>query len=277
MSANFEKTGLATPFKGITTNGQIEKDLFAIRSTGVSTEPVRKAADAFLAALTPAQRGKIDVRRRRSRVAQVDEPGFLRPAGRELSRHDATAQRRVAIALLQAGLSAKGLKQTRDIMRLNHTLGEMERQRLRSVRRVALSRHGDGAAVADRAVGLAARRPPRDHQLLRARRSGGDDAVVRRIRAGDRADRHVQGHVRPAGRAESRRRAGQRAVDDPARRRSSTCRRPATRISPKPGKTTSCSTTPVSASSDDDGRPEKAAARSRSRSTSTTWTTGMRA
>src|SRR5262245_54817612 len=52
-----EKTGLADPFKGVTTNGTGEKGLFAIRSTGVSTEPVRKAADAFLAALTAAQRG----------------------------------------------------------------------------------------------------------------------------------------------------------------------------------------------------------------------------
>ena len=32
--------------------------LFAIRSTGVSTEPVRHAAEAFLAALTPEQRAK---------------------------------------------------------------------------------------------------------------------------------------------------------------------------------------------------------------------------
>ena len=35
------------------------------------------------------------------------------------------AQREIAIQLLQASLSAKGLKQTRDIMRLNHTLGEL--------------------------------------------------------------------------------------------------------------------------------------------------------
>jgi hypothetical protein len=34
-------------------------------------------------------------------------------------------QREVAIGLLRASLSAKGLKQTRDIMRLNHTLGEL--------------------------------------------------------------------------------------------------------------------------------------------------------
>jgi hypothetical protein len=34
-------------------------------------------------------------------------------------------QREIAFALLRAGLSAKGLKLTRDIMRLNHTLGEL--------------------------------------------------------------------------------------------------------------------------------------------------------
>src|SRR5262245_3153344 len=57
-SADAEKQGLAKPFKGITTSGTVEPGLFAIRSTGVSTEPVRKAADAFLAGLTAAQRGK---------------------------------------------------------------------------------------------------------------------------------------------------------------------------------------------------------------------------
>jgi hypothetical protein len=56
MSANFEKTGLATPFKGITATGQLEPGLFAVRSTGVSTEPVRKADEAFLASISKAQR-----------------------------------------------------------------------------------------------------------------------------------------------------------------------------------------------------------------------------
>jgi Protein of unknown function (DUF3500) len=123
-SLTFETRGLAEPFKGITTNGQIEKDLFAIRSTGVSTEPVRKAADAFLAALTPAQRGKT--------LFAVDDPEWRKWMNQDfyvrqgVSFLDMTpAQRDIAIALLQSGLSAKGLKQTRDIMRLNHTLGEL--------------------------------------------------------------------------------------------------------------------------------------------------------
>src|SRR5260370_41027347 len=58
MSIDAETRGLAEPFKGITTNGTPQPGLFSIRSTGVSTEPVRKAAAAFLAALEPEQRKK---------------------------------------------------------------------------------------------------------------------------------------------------------------------------------------------------------------------------
>ena len=58
MSIDAEVPGLADPFRGITTNGRIEPGLFSVRSTGVSTAPVRTAADAFLAALSPAQRAK---------------------------------------------------------------------------------------------------------------------------------------------------------------------------------------------------------------------------
>ena len=53
MSQEAEARGLAEPFKGITKDGQIIPGLFAIRSTGVSTEPVWQAAAAFLASLSP--------------------------------------------------------------------------------------------------------------------------------------------------------------------------------------------------------------------------------
>ena len=52
MSIEAEVPGLADPFRGITTNGRIEPGLFSIRSSGVSTAPVRTAAEAFLAALS---------------------------------------------------------------------------------------------------------------------------------------------------------------------------------------------------------------------------------
>src|SRR5262245_4520181 len=53
-----EKAGLVEPFKGITADGTIRPGLYAIKSTGVSTEPVRKAAETFLAGLTAEQRAK---------------------------------------------------------------------------------------------------------------------------------------------------------------------------------------------------------------------------
>ena len=47
---------LKEAFRGVSTNGQVIRGLFPVRSTGVSTEPVKAAAEAFLAALTPEQR-----------------------------------------------------------------------------------------------------------------------------------------------------------------------------------------------------------------------------
>jgi hypothetical protein len=124
MSKAAEARGLAEPFKGITTNGTPIANLFPIRSTGVSTEPVRKAADAFLASLNSEQRART--------VFEVDDPEWRKwmnqhfyvrqgVSFKELS----DSQREAAINLLRASLSARGLQLTRDIMRLNHTLGEL--------------------------------------------------------------------------------------------------------------------------------------------------------
>ena len=58
MTAKSELAGLAEPFRGVTAKGTVEPDLFKVQSSGVSTEPVRKAAVAFLAGLTEEQRTK---------------------------------------------------------------------------------------------------------------------------------------------------------------------------------------------------------------------------
>ena len=124
LSIAAEKAGLAEPFRGITTNGQVEPGLFALRSTGVSTEPVREAAETFLAGLTPAQRDKT--------LFPVDDPEWRKWMNQSFYVRQgvsflemSAAQRDQAFGLLRASLSAKGLKQTRDIMRLNETLGEL--------------------------------------------------------------------------------------------------------------------------------------------------------
>src|SRR5258708_7449522 len=124
MSADFEGRGLAELFVGITTAGKVEPDLFTIKSTGVSTDPVRKAAETFLAALTNAQRAKT--------MFPVDDPEwrkwmnqhfYVRQGVSFLEMSD--AQREAGFGLMRAALSAKGLKLSRDIMHLNESLGEL--------------------------------------------------------------------------------------------------------------------------------------------------------
>ncbi len=90
----------------------------------MSTEPVRKAAEMFLASLTAPQL-KItsfpaaDDEWRR----WMNQSFYVRQGVSFLDMIE--PQREAAFALLRAGLSAKGLKLTRDIMRLNHTLAEL--------------------------------------------------------------------------------------------------------------------------------------------------------
>lgn len=123
-SRQAEEAGLAEPFRGVTANGQPLYGLFPIGSTGVSIEPVVSAAQAFLSALSAGQRDRT--------VFPVDDPEwrkwmnphFYVRQGLSFEEMD-DAQRAAAFELLKASLSAKGLKLTRDIMHLNHTLGEL--------------------------------------------------------------------------------------------------------------------------------------------------------
>ena len=124
LSLEAETPGLADPFRGITTNGEVEPGLFSIKSTGVSTAQVRAAAEAFLASLTAPQRART--------LKPVDDPEWRKWMNQSFYVRDGVsflemspAQREAAFGLLRAGLSARGLKQTRDIMRLNETLAEL--------------------------------------------------------------------------------------------------------------------------------------------------------
>jgi hypothetical protein len=124
FSARMEANGLKEPFKGITTNGTVAPNLFSIRSTGVSTEPVRAAAAAFLTSLGETLRKKT--------VFRADDVEWRKWANQHIYYRDGVsfeemnaAQRDAAFRMIEASLSAKGLKLTRDIMRLNETLGEL--------------------------------------------------------------------------------------------------------------------------------------------------------
>jgi hypothetical protein len=124
MSRDAEARGLAEPYKGVTADGALVQGLYTIRSTGVSTAPVRKAAESFLSALT-------DDQRRRTSYG-VDDPEWRKWMNQHFYRRQGVgfdemtpAQREAAFGLLRASLSARGLELTRGIMRLNHTLAEL--------------------------------------------------------------------------------------------------------------------------------------------------------
>ncbi|MBM3724350.1 MAG: DUF3500 domain-containing protein [Acidobacteria bacterium] len=124
MSRKAEAEGLAKPFIGITASGQVTPGLFTLKSTGVSTEPVQRAAEAFLGGLDEAQRAKTQF--------PVDDPEWRKWMNQHFYIRQGVsflemtpAQRDLAFGLLRASLSAKGLKLSRDIMKLNHTLGEL--------------------------------------------------------------------------------------------------------------------------------------------------------
>jgi hypothetical protein len=123
-SLRAEEAGLAQPFMGVTANGEVVPGLFEIRSTGVSTQPVVEAAEHFLSGLNSRQRAET--------VFELDDPEWRKWMNQHFYVRQGVGfdemtgdQREAAFGLLRASLSAKGLQLTRDIMRLNHTLGEL--------------------------------------------------------------------------------------------------------------------------------------------------------
>jgi hypothetical protein len=124
MSERFELEGLADAFKGITTNGSTIPGLFEIAPTGVSTDPVRTAAEQFIATLNGGQIAKTmfpidDVQWRK----WMNQHFYVRQGISFLEMNE--TQRSAAFGLMRASLSAKGVELTRNIMRLNETLAEL--------------------------------------------------------------------------------------------------------------------------------------------------------
>ena len=123
----------------------------------------------------------------------MDEPALLPAPGRRLRRNGRSPTRsgfRPDARLAQRGRTQA---EPRHHESQPHARRAEQRQ-LRRVQRVAVLDHRDGRALGRPALGLAGRRPPPDHQLLRARRSGRHDTAVHRLRAGHRRVREVQGH-----------------------------------------------------------------------------------
>jgi hypothetical protein len=115
----------ADPFKGITSAGMVMPNLYSVQSTGISTASIRDAAAAFLASLTPEQRGKTlfpvdtDQWRKWSNI----HPTLMRHGTALFEMTD--VQRDCAFALLRESLSRQGFEEALDLMHLNETVQEM--------------------------------------------------------------------------------------------------------------------------------------------------------
>ncbi len=121
---NNGQQSLNEPFRGVSAQDKIQKGLFKIQSTGVTTKPVVNAARAFLAGISAEQRERTLFQVDDIEWRSWDNRHFYKRKGVGFDEMD-PKQRGLAFGLLQASLSAKGLKLSKDIMKLNGTLAEL--------------------------------------------------------------------------------------------------------------------------------------------------------
>jgi hypothetical protein len=116
---NRANMGLAEPFRGIATGGELISGHFSIDKTGVSLASVLEAARSFLATLTTEQRkaASFAIGDEAWRMWSNIHPWLMRHGVclADLG-HD---QREAGLALLRESLSGAGYRSARDIMKLN--------------------------------------------------------------------------------------------------------------------------------------------------------------
>ena len=116
---------IAQDFKGVTTSGSPVPGLFSIEKTGLSTDGIKNAVDAFLASLSPDQRD--------GAMFPVDSEAWRRWSNIHpfLMRHGtcldgmSMEQRELALGVLKESLSPSGFELARNIMRLNESIREI--------------------------------------------------------------------------------------------------------------------------------------------------------
>jgi uncharacterized protein DUF3500 len=125
---NYVQNSLAAaahPFKGITNDGNVIPGLFGVQKTGVSTQSIREAAEAFVESLSLEQRRKtlFPIETPEWRKWSNIHPTLMRH-GTPLFEMD-DRRRDGAFALLRESLSKEGFEEALDVMHLNETVMEM--------------------------------------------------------------------------------------------------------------------------------------------------------
>jgi len=124
--AKMEAEALKQPYDGIFTEKRDSTDLFRIRSTKVSTLPIKNAAENFLNGLSPSQL--------QSTTFAINDEEWRKWCNVDNGIYDrqgvslkelTTIQKQNAFKLIQESLSARGLQLSKDIMKTDHTLKEL--------------------------------------------------------------------------------------------------------------------------------------------------------
>ncbi|MES2796420.1 MAG: DUF3500 domain-containing protein [Bacteroidota bacterium] len=110
-----EAAVLAKPYFGITNNGKIEPNLYPLKKTGQSTAEVKNAVETFIASLSMEQKAKCSFPIDSDEWRKWHNIELYKRTGIGLEELTET-QKGLAFRILEAGLSPKGLKKSKDVM-----------------------------------------------------------------------------------------------------------------------------------------------------------------
>jgi hypothetical protein len=126
MFEKFEADNIAQPYRGVATSNGIQEGLFSIAATGVTTKPIVDAASTFLGQFPMSTQGamRFDIQDVEWRKWSNVDNGIYDRQGISLKAMT-KPQRDAAFTLMKTSLSAKGLTRSRDIMKTDKTLSEL--------------------------------------------------------------------------------------------------------------------------------------------------------
>ena len=115
----------SNPFLGLTTDGQLKRDLFSMKPEGAPNSNAIRAVEELLAVLTPNQKAEMhfEIASENWRNWQNTEL-FVETHGLRLDEQPVELRKSV-MAIVRASMSARGFEMSRDVMRLNGFLGEL--------------------------------------------------------------------------------------------------------------------------------------------------------
>jgi len=124
--AKMESNALKEPYKGIFTQDESINNLFPIKATNVTTAPIKDAATDFLQGLNSEQinRTTFTINDQEWRKWCNVDNGIYDRQGVSLKELN-ESQKKSAFKLMQVSLSAKGLQLSKDIMKTDQTLKEL--------------------------------------------------------------------------------------------------------------------------------------------------------